>query len=256
MEIVHPEFRPDPDLSQTEMKHLQQEIANKAVFSDKSNFVKSWGENRMSPTTCIEPIIAGIDQGFTDNKAVSGILAFKDGELIERQKGIKSLEIAYIPGLLAFREGGAIIEGLTSLRCEPDILLFDGNGRIHFREAGIATHIGVMFDVPTIGIAKNLLCGTPQQPIEKPLPQGTRIPITANDTVTATTDTTIGYVFQSKQYQQTENRYINPIYISPGHKVSAKTALEIVEANCSDWKLPDPINQADSYVSDIQPSKN
>ncbi|WP_336326429.1 endonuclease V [Halovenus sp. HT40] len=240
MEPVRPEFAPDPSLSREEMEILQREIAETATFSDDLAI------DPLDPHT----LVAGVDQGFSDDMATSAIVVTRGESVIERVHARVETEIPYIPGLLSFREGGAILAAFEKLETDPDIVLFDGSGRIHFREAGLATHIGVMLDVPAIGVAKNLLCGRPTESLADPLPEGTRIPIEADEEVTAPIGTVIGHAFQSRQYDS-GNQYINPLYVSPGHRVSAETATDIV-ANCSaGYKLPEPTRLADSYAADV-----
>lgn len=240
MQPADDRFRPDPAMTRDEMERLQREIAAEAVFADRFD--------QEEPV-----VVAGVDQAFTDETAVSGIVVMVDGTVVERASAATRLDIPYIPGLLAFREGNSILAAFAELERTPDLVLFDGSGRIHFREAGLATHMGVMLDVPSVGVAKNLLCGTPEQPVDDPLPNGTRIPIHADDSVeTAAEETVIGYAYQSRQYEHPEHRHINPLYVSPGHRVSAETAVDAVERHCTDHKLPEPVHRADRYVTDAK----
>lgn len=240
MEPINPQFAPDPALSRGKMEHLQQEIADRATFSNDLP-VDPFGT---------ETLVAGVDQGFSDGVATSAIVVMRGESVVERAFASKQTEIPYIPGLLSFREGGAILGAFEQLETDPDIALFDGSGRIHFREAGLATHIGVMLDLPAIGVAKSLLCGTPQQSLDTPLPEGSRVAIEADDSVTAPTGAVIGYAFQSRQYDS-GNRHINPLYVSPGHRVNAETATDIVEDHCTGYKLPEPTRQADAYAAEL-----
>ncbi|RKS82420.1 endonuclease V [Haloarcula quadrata] len=262
---VRPEFVPDPALSQTEMEELQRDIAAAARFEDEMDVLpeaitrtgdapdvdqttlSTSADDRTEP-----PFIAGVDQAFVDDKAVSAIVVLQNGEVIERVSAVERTEIPYIPGLLSFREGGAILAAFAELETDPDVVLVDGSGRIHFREAGLATHIGVTLDVPAVGVAKNLLCGTPEQSLDERYPEGTRIPITADDSVETCPDgTVIGHALQTRQYDS-PNRHINPLIVSPGHRVSASTAADIVEATADGYKLPEPTRLADSYADEAK----
>ncbi|WP_414837313.1 endonuclease V [Candidatus Nanosalina sp. VS9-1] len=241
MEPVNPELVPRKGLKKEEMKNLQRNIAEKAVFQDRFKFSAERPE---------ELTVAGVDQAFTDDKSVSAAVVMEDGEVIEEASAAAELDIPYIPGLLAFREGESIVKALGNLDAEPDILFLDGSGRIHFREAGIATHIGVIFDEPSIGIAKNLLCGETSWNGGK-LEQGRKIPVTASEKVENTENgEIIGYTFQSKQY--TGDRKINPLYVSPGHRISAGSSVKIVEEFCQNYKLPEPTRLADKRVSELK----
>ncbi|MEF8976991.1 MAG: endonuclease V, partial [Halapricum sp.] len=182
-----------------------------------------------------------------DDRAVSAAVALRDGDVIEEATAVAETEIPYVPGLLSFREGNAILTALDALSMTPDLIVVDGSGRIHFRQAGLATHIGVTLDLPTVGVAKNLLCGTPREPIPDRLPEGSRIAIEADADVTAPEGTVIGYAFQSRQYGSGSTS-INPLYVSPGHRISAETAVDLVERTCGGYKLPEPTRLADALA--------
>jgi deoxyribonuclease V len=243
MEVVRPEFRPDPSLSRAEMERLQQEIAAVATFSD------DFATDPTASSLGTRPVVAGVDQAFDDDRATSAVVALQGGEVIERVHATERTEIPYIPGLLSFREGGAILSAFERLTVEPDAVLVDGSGRIHFREAGLATHVGVALDVPTVGVAKSLLCGQPCDPLDEPLPEGTRVPIEADERVTAPDGTVIGHAVQTRQYDS-GNRHINPLYVSPGHRVGPDTAAELVERHATAYKLPEPTRLADKAAAE------
>ncbi|MFB6271167.1 MAG: endonuclease V [Halobacterium sp.] len=269
MDVVHPEFLPDPDRSHDEMEELQREIAAVATFADDFEFdvadlaIEDTPTDATSGTTAgaqatlgsgVEaPVVVGVDQAFVgDEYSVSAAVAIQDGRIVERAAGRAELEVPYIPGLLAFREGDAIVDALESLSVDPDVLVFDGSGRIHFRQAGIATHVGVLFDVPAVGVAKSLLCGTPRESLDDPLPAGARVAIEADDDVDAPAGTVIGYAYQSRQYPNPAQRHVNPLIVSPGHRVSAETAVDVVEATCAGYKLPAPTRLADKYADELK----
>lgn len=260
MKIVRPEFVPEPSADRATMESTQRSIAETAIFRDDFGVdpalvgidepVSLVRSDRTDPSETA-PIVAGVDQAFEEETAISAVVAIQEGEVVAVSTARTPLELPYIPGLLAFREGPPIIEALQSLSVDPDILFFDGSGRIHFRQAGIATHVGVLFDVPSIGVAKNLLCGRLDSPIETPLPAGTTIPILADESVDAEEGTVIGYAVQSRQFENPRRRHINPLYVSPGHRVSAETAVEMTQAVCAGYKLPEPIRLADRAAADF-----
>ncbi|TQQ83428.1 endonuclease V [Halonotius terrestris] len=265
MEPVHAEFLPDASLSREEIESLQREIADNAVFEDRFAFdpaavqISSEPSQQQLTTAASDPnsdaaadapLVAGVDQAFLDDRAISAVVVLQVGEVVERTHAVRELSIPYIPGLLAFREGGPIAAALATLDCEPDLLCFDGSGRIHYRQAGLATHLGVVFDTPSIGIAKNLLCGTPRESVDG-RPAGWRTPIEAADAVDCADGTVIGHAYQSRQYESS-NRHINPLYISPGHRVAAETTVDLVAALCDGYKLPEPTRLADSYADEIK----
>ncbi len=286
MELDRPDLAPDPALDREAMERLQREIADVAVFDDAFEFDpdalsipeslpittvrdavedEPGGEQPASQQTTIgeqstgvaqsppddgdHPVVVGVDQAFLDERAISAIVALQDGEVIERTHAVTPLSIPYIPGLLAFREGGPILDAFDALSVEPDLAVFDGSGRIHFREAGIATHMGVVLDLPSVGVAKRLLCGTPEDDVDG-RPAGWRTPIRADDRVETASGTVLGYAYQSRQW--TDSRSINPLYVSPGHRVSAETTVDLVGALCGEYKLPEPTRLADAYADELK----
>ncbi|WP_459194425.1 endonuclease V [Halosimplex sp. J119] len=281
MKIVHPEFVPDASLSREDMESLQREIAEVAVFEDDLPVdpaavcgdgtaatddeqtsladVGSSGAGEDSKAGEVaadaaadSPLVAGVDQSFVDDHAVSAVVLLQGGEVIERVYAVEPVEIPYIPGLLSFREGTAILSAFDLLSRDPDIALLDGSGRIHFREAGIATHVGVTLDLPTVGVAKSLLCGTPRESLDGKFPEGTRVAIQADaDVETAEPGTHIGDAVQTRQFENSD-RYVNPLIVSPGHRVSADTASDIALACSSGYKLPEPTRLADKYADDVK----
>ena len=247
------------------MESLQREIADDAVFADRFGFdpatvrtpsepsqqqLTTTARDTDSTASVDAPLVAGIDQAFLDDRAISAVVVLQAGEVVERTHAVTALSIPYIPGLLAFREGGPIVAALETLDRTPDLLCLDGSGRIHYRQAGLATHIGVGFDTPSIGIAKNLLCGSPQESVDD-RPAGWRTPIEADDDVDCPNGTVIGYAYQSRQYDS-PTRHINPLYVSPGHRVAAETTTDLVAALCDGYKLPEPTRLADSYADEIK----
>ena len=242
MEVVHPRFRPDGSLSREEMEAMQREIRDVAVFEDDLGFAAT-------DIPFEDVLVAGVDQAFLDERALSAVVVLKNGNVVERAHAVTDLSIPYIPGLLSFREGEPIVAALEALETDPDLLLLDGSGRIHFREAGIATHVGVLFDAPSVGVAKSLLCGTPAGSVDG-LSQGTRVAVEADDSMTAPEGEVVGYAYQSRQYP--DSRSINPLYVSPGHRVSAGTAVDCVEACGGEYKLPRPTRLADKYADELK----
>ncbi len=282
--VQRPDFVPDPCLDREAMESLQREIAAEAIFADEFDFdpaavassARSDAEQTElgDPATADDPatgaselpIVAGIDQAFQSSdgepagpgefdEAVSAVVAMRGGEVIERVHAGSDLQIPYIPGLLSFREGESILAALAELSVEPDVLLLDGSGRIHFREAGIATHVGVTVDLPAIGVAKSLLCGTPRPDLAgfdslDDLPAGTIVQIEADDAMETDRGTVVGAAVQTRQFDS-PNRSINPLYVSPGHRVGWETAAAIALATAEEYKLPEPIRLADRWVGEL-----
>jgi deoxyribonuclease V len=248
MEQSRSELFPDPSLDREAMVERQHAVRDAAVFDDAHEADVA---TLRSDTTADGPIVVGVDQAFDDETAVSTAVAMRGSEVVERVHATRPVETPYVPGLLSYREGPAVCAALGALDVNPDVVLFDGSGRIHYREAGLATHLGVVFDAPAIGVAKSLLCGTPAASLDDPLPTGERVAIAADEDVTAPAGTTIGYAYQSRQFES-GNRYINPLYVSPGHRVSAETAVAIVAHCGGEYKLPEPIRRADADADDCK----
>ncbi len=225
-------------MQKDEMKQMQRKIAEKAVFADQNEL------ERPEDLT-----VVGVDQAFTEDRCVTAAVVMEDGETVEEAYADVELEIPYIPGLLAFREGRSIVEALKKLESDIDLMILDGSGRVHFRQAGIATHIGVIFDKPSIGVAKNLLCGQTGWNGEK-LSKDEHKPIKPDSKLERVEDEVLGYLYQSKQYSG--DRKVNPLYISPGHRISADKSVEMVANYIDGYKLPEPVKIADSKVAEFK----
>jgi len=183
--------------------------------------------------------IGGLDVSYLDKYAL-GVLVILDNELnivdiISQKAGV---EFPYIPGFLAFREAPVILECLRKSSIKPDVLIFDGQGIVHPRGFGIASHIGVLLDVPSIGVAKSRLYGV----CDKPKRVGQAEPI--YDEV----GNLIGYCYLSK-------RNTNPIYISPGHLCDPDSALSFVKSLIRGYKLPEPTRLAHIYTQKLKSIK-
>jgi len=228
---------------------LRLSSANRTPSDDVDGSVEVDSSGTRTLTESDAPVVVGVDQAFLDERAVSAIVAIQDGAVIERVHAVTPLEIPYIPGLLAFREGNPILAALAELSVDPDLAVFDGSGRIHFRQAGIATHIGVMLDLPSIGVAKRLLCGKSAESVDD-RPEGWSTPVESDANVEAPDGTVIGHAYQSRQWGRSQS--INPLYISPGHRVSAATTVELVDSLCAGYKLPEPTRLADHVADDVK----
>ena len=242
MDVVGERFRPTRPDSREVMERLQAEIAAEATFEDAAELAPA-------DVSSGDALVAGVDQAFLDDRAVSAVVALRGGEVIARESAVTPLSMPYVPGLLAFREGEPIVAALAALDVDPDLLVLDGSGRIHYREAGLATHVGVCFDVPAVGVAKNLLCGRPRRATDA-LEAGERVPIEADGSMSAPDGTVVGYAYQSRQYP--DSTRINPLYVSPGHRLGAGTATDLVAACGGEYKLPRPTRLADRYADELK----
>ncbi|CCP01365.1 endonuclease V (deoxyinosine 3'endoduclease) [Erwinia amylovora Ea644] len=180
--------------------------------------------------------IGGADVGFEQSgevtRAALVILEYPSLQLIEYQVARIATTIPYIPGLLSFRELPALEAAWQQLAQRPDLLLVDGHGIAHPRRLGVASHFGLLADVPTIGVAKKRLCGQFTPPDADP---GSCQPL-------MDTDQQLGWVLRSKSR-------CNPLFISPGHRVSQATALDWVQKCLHGYRLPEPTRWADAIAS-------
>lgn len=169
--------------------------------------------------------IAGFDIIYKGHNALcSGVIIDKAFNIIESIQNKSKPSFPYIPGLLAFREGPLIIETLRLFKNKPDILIVKGHGILHFRGAGLASYVGVAADIPAIGVAKDLLIGE------------------VKDGEVFIGDELKGYKLKTKEGS-------NPIYVSPGHKISLETSKKIIEQFINKkHKLPEPLHLAHKFI--------
>ncbi len=183
--------------------------------------------------------VAGADLAFDPETdlAVAGVIVYRYPELaeVERRMARRKLRFPYVPGLLSFRESPVLIAAFARLRTEPDLILIDGHGRAHPRLFGIACHVGVMFDKPTIGCAKSLLVGDHAEPAWK---AGATAPLLLRGEQ-------VGTVLRTRDG-------VKPIYVTTGHRVSLPSAVEIVKDCCDGFRIPKPTREADHYVRDLR----
>lgn len=182
-------------------------------------------------------LVAGIDVGFEDNntvmRAAIAVLTFPELALVEKSVARLPTSFPYVPGLLSFREGPAIMQAFEGLSALPDLLLFDGQGVAHPRRLGIASHIGVLKDVPSVGVAKSRLWGNAQEPLG--LEKGDWTPLWHGDEI-------VGAVVRTRTN-------VKPLYVSIGHRVSLQTAIEYVLACTTRYKLPETTRWAHRLAS-------
>ena len=177
-------------------------------------------------------LIAGSDISAPDSngivRAAVIVLTHPGFEVVEVQVIEDKPLFPYIPGFLSFRESPIVLTAFSKLSNEPDLLLVDGQGIAHPRRFGIASHLGVVLDIPTIGCAKSRLCGT-----HKPLATtnaGSYTELVHNDEI-------IGAVVVTKDH-------VSPVYVSPGHKVDLPNAILWVMKCCKGYRLPEPCRLA------------
>jgi len=182
-------------------------------------------------------VIAGADVSFDNDWGYGGVITygFPGLEEIERHAARKKITFPYMPGLLAFREAPVLLEAFALLVTEPDLVLFDGQGIAHNRRMGIATHMGILLNKPTIGCAKSRLVGEFEEPLQD---AGSYTPLVDGKE-------TVGVVLRTR-------KRVRPIFVSPGTKVSLKTSIKIVLKCIDGYRIPKPTRQADHYVGSMK----
>ncbi len=173
--------------------------------------------------------VAGIDVSVRDGLAVAAVVlvALPRLDVMETVTARRTVEFPYVPGLLAFREGPAVLDALERLKTTPDLLVFDGQGLAHPRRMGLACHLGLLLDAPAIGCAKSRLCGVADEPGQE---TGATSPLVDGDEV-------IGAVVRTRAGA-------SPVYVSTGHRVGLASAVFFVLACCKGYRLPEPTRLA------------
>jgi len=212
------------NLTPREAMREQERLRDRVVLKDKLNDIR---------------YVAGADLAFDPETetAFAGVIVYRFPELkeVERRSARRKLRFPYIPGLLSFREGPALAAAFARLRTTPDLILIDGHGRAHPRLFGIACHIGVLYDRPTIGCGKSLLVGEHEEP-------GTAAGSTAPLWFKGER---VGEVLRTRDN-------VKPIYVTTGHRVSLDSAVELVR-RCSDgFRIPKPTREADRFVGELR----
>ena len=181
--------------------------------------------------------ITGVDAAFLNNKVIGVACVFKypDMLLIEEAYSLTEILFPYIPGFLSFREGQAIIGALKGLKKKSDVILFDGQGIAHPKRLGIASHVGVILNIPSIGCAKSRLVGTYKEPGLK----------RGNWSFLRHTGEIVGVVLGTKDN-------VNPLFVSPGNRIDIRTSISIVLACCQKYRIPEPIRRADFLSQKIK----
>jgi deoxyribonuclease V len=175
--------------------------------------------------------VAGVDVAYTDESAIGAVavLDFESLELLERQTATCEVKFPYIPTLLSFREIPPAVACIKKLSLQPDVLLADGQGLAHPYGCGFASHLGLAIGKPTIGVAKSRLVGEP-----------TAI---AGQVFLVRKGQIIGEIVTTKEG-------VKPVYVSVGHLISLRTAVEMTKHCVRNSKIPEPIWQAHKLASE------
>lgn len=173
--------------------------------------------------------LAGVDVSVKDgvSQAAVVILDYQTLEVVEFARAQLPTAYPYIPGLLTFREAPVILSAFDKIQQEPDIVVFDGMGRIHPRKMGIASHLGLWLNKPTIGVGKTHFIGEYMMPDTQ---KGAHTPL----------------IYQGEQLGAVLRTRTNtkPVYISAGHRADIASALKVILHTTPKYRLPEPIRQA------------
>lgn len=212
----------DWNLTPAQAIQLQKQLAFEVVAEDKFD----------APVKTVAGIDLGYDAKNDTSRAVVVVLSFPELELLETAEALLPIQFPYVPGLLSFRETPVAIKVLEKLTLTPDLILCDGQGLAHPRRFGIACHIGLIADVPTIGAAKSVLVGSFENLGEI---RGSVAPLIHRNEQ-------VGVALLTKDKVQ-------PLYISVGHKIGLETATEIVLQCAPKYRLPETTRLADKLAS-------
>lgn len=212
------------DISPTEAVALQRELATRVVLQPL-------------PPKC--DLIAACDVSFDVGGeilfAAIVVLNRADFSVVEEVTVQDRVTFPYVPGLLSFRELPILLKGFAQLQVKPDLVLCDGQGIAHPRRLGIASHLGLWLEIPTIGSAKNILCGQYDEP--GPL-RGSKSPIVHHKEI-------IGYALRSRSK-------VKPIFVSPGHLCDIPSAVDMVLSLVDRYRIPVPIRHVHNLSNAVR----
>jgi deoxyribonuclease V len=191
-------------------------------------------------------LIAGIDCAFSRDgkKIIAAVVVLKlpDFTLVETTSAVRKVTFPYIPGLLSFREAPVCIAAVEKLKSKPNIFIIDGQGIAHPRRLGLAAHLGLFFDKPTIGCAKSRLIGVYEEPGQQ---KGAHTLLKDKKSTPSTQHETIGAVLRTRTN-------VKPVFVSVGNKCLLKDAIEITLTCAVKYRLPEPTRLAHQLVSKLK----
>jgi deoxyribonuclease V len=212
------------------------------------------GKVRFTPLKKPPKLIAGLDCAFSRDgqKIIAVVVVLKPAgfELIETKSAVRNVAFPYIPGLLSFREGPVCIAAVEKLKSKPDLFIVDGQGIAHPRRLGLAAHLGLLLDKPTVGCAKSRLTGTFEEP---PPEKGSYSFLKDKKTIMykialnlqVTEHEIIGAVVRTRSN-------VKPLFVSVGNKCLLDDAIKITLACTTRYRLPEPTRLAHQMVSRLR----
>jgi deoxyribonuclease V len=204
------------DLTTSEAREMQLRLAAEVNRTDE-----------LTSPRFIAGVDISVDRVRDEARGAVVVLSYPELKVVETRVVEGKVDFPYVPGLLSFREAPLTLAAFERLDIAPDLILFDGQGIAHPRRLGLASHLGLFLDAPTIGCAKSRLCGTHQIPGLEP---GSYAELVDGDEI-------IGAALRTKAG-------VKPVYVSIGHKISLESALYWVMRCCRGYRLPEPTRLA------------
>lgn len=177
--------------------------------------------------------IGGGDVAYSNRNQLFGgivVLSFPKMEVMDRAGASGRISFPYIPGLLSFREGPILIKAFQRLKVKPDVMIFEGQGIAHPREFGLASHMGLWLDLPSIGCSKTPL-------MKSPIYVGA---LKGDFEYIRKEGKELGAVLRTKEK-------VKPLFISPGHRIDLLTSIQLILATCQGFRIPEPLRQAHQF---------
>ncbi|HET6515310.1 MAG TPA: deoxyribonuclease V [Thermodesulfovibrionales bacterium] len=207
-------------------------------LGDAKRIQESLGEEVKIVALTRRPLlIAGVDAAFSGGLVIGVASLYRYPAMVPLEDAHAVLEVLfpYVPGFLSFREGPAIIDAVKALRTRPDVIIFDGQGIAHPKGVGIASHLGVLLNVPSIGCAKSRLVGEYEEPGTK---KGAWSPLLYKGKI-------VGAVLRTR-----EN--VKPVFVSPGHRITLRETIQIVLSCLKTYRIPEPLRRADLLSRELK----
>ncbi len=206
---IHPRISHAWDVEPSRAVEIQEELRSHVV---------------VEPLEGQPEIIGGVDVSVKAGRARAAVvlLTWPELEPCEAVTAEQATPFPYVPGLLAFREGPVVLEALDKLSEAPDVLVFDAHGLAHPRRMGLATHLGVLLDLPTVGCAKSCLCGEYSEPDSQ----------RGSWTVLREEDEVIGAVLRTRDD-------VKPVFVSVGHRIGLEDAVSLILGCACGYRLPE-----------------
>jgi deoxyribonuclease V len=219
------------NLTPKEAVLLQKKLREDAILAPFSKPIRYIGGCDVSMNMYSKHVFAGFV-----------VLSYPDLEMVDHAVIEDDITFPYIPGLLSFREIPSLLKAWRKLRIVPDLVCVDGVGIAHPRRMGIATHLGLVLDMPTIGISKNLLTGTHEEVGNEKGSTSPLVDIKDPHEV-------LGAALRTKHN-------VKPVFVSPGHKMSTEDAVRIVKECTGKYRIPEPTRIAHNVVNEYRKKAN